>query len=177
MTSRSWFVKTSLFVMVVAFAWLPNAYAFTHVVQAGDTLANLAERYYGKVQNERLLVAANGLDVGSGIRIAPGMRLEVPALMTVRVEEGQTWKDLAIRYLGAEARAFAIAQANDSQPWLFPEVGSEIVIPLFTQSARTDGAYLLGVLDLDSPKLNRFDEEDRRGLEALAAILTGSLTI
>jgi GAF domain-containing protein len=54
---------------------------------------------------------------------------------------------------------------------------SEIVIPLFTSSARTEGAYLLGVLDLDSPKLNRFDEEDRRGLEALATILTGSLTI
>jgi GAF domain-containing protein len=52
---------------------------------------------------------------------------------------------------------------------------SEIVIPLFTRSARTDGASLLGVLDLDSPKLNRFDEDDRRGLEALAAILTGSL--
>ena len=53
---------------------------------------------------------------------------------------------------------------------------SEIVVPLFTQSARTDGAYLLGVLDLDSPKLARFDDEDRRGLEALAAILTGSLS-
>jgi GAF domain-containing protein len=47
---------------------------------------------------------------------------------------------------------------------------SEIVIPLFTQGAR-----LLSVLDLDSPKLARFDEEDRRGLEALAAILTQSL--
>jgi L-methionine (R)-S-oxide reductase len=53
---------------------------------------------------------------------------------------------------------------------------SEIVIPLFTRSARTEGAYLLGVLDLDSPKLARFDEEDRRGLEALAAILTRSLS-
>ena len=106
-----------------------DAIAFTHVVQTGDTLASLAERYYGKVQNERILVAANGLDVGSGIRIAPGMRLEVPALMTVRVEPAQTWKDLAVRYLGAEGRAFAIAQANGSQPWLFPEVGSEIVIP------------------------------------------------
>jgi GAF domain-containing protein len=48
------------------------------------------------------------------------------------------------------------------------------VIPLF---ARTDGAPLLGVLDLDSPKLARFDEEDRRGLEALAAILSNSLGI
>lgn len=114
---------------LVGLVWHAPAHAFTHIVQGGDTLAALAERYYGKVQNERLLVAANALDVGSGIRIAPGMRLEIPALMTVRVEEGQTWKDLAIRYLGAEARAFAIANANDSQPWLFPEVGAEVVIP------------------------------------------------
>jgi phage tail protein X len=131
MTNRFWsrFARTTLLVGSAVLSCLPNAQAFTHVGQAGDTLANLAERYYGKVQNERLLVAANGLDVGSGIRIAPGMRIEIPALMTVRVEEGQTWKELAIRYLGAEARAFAIAQANDSQPWLLPEVGAEVVIP------------------------------------------------
>ena len=54
---------------------------------------------------------------------------------------------------------------------------SEIVIPLFGQSARTEGDYLLGVLDLDSPKLARFDEEDRRGLEALAAVFMRSLIL
>jgi len=52
---------------------------------------------------------------------------------------------------------------------------SEIVVPLMGRSARTEGDYLLGVLDLDSPKLARFDEEDRRGLEALAAIFMQSL--
>lgn len=40
---------------------------------------------------------------------------------------------------------------------------SEIVVPL------VQGDTLHGVLDLDSPKFNRFDEEDRDGLEALAA--------
>ena len=40
---------------------------------------------------------------------------------------------------------------------------SEIVVPLLR-----DGE-LLGVLDLDSPKLARFDDDDRAGLEALAA--------
>jgi L-methionine (R)-S-oxide reductase len=43
---------------------------------------------------------------------------------------------------------------------------SEIVIPL-----RCNGA-LLGVLDIDSPELNRFDAADQRGLERLAGILT-----
>jgi GAF domain-containing protein len=46
-----------------------------------------------------------------------------------------------------------------------PASRSEIVVPL----RGADGAPL-GVLDLDSPLPGRFDEEDRRGLEALAAV-------
>jgi len=42
---------------------------------------------------------------------------------------------------------------------------SEIVVPLVK-----DG-QLLGVLDLDSPKLDRFDSVDQAGLERLAAVL------
>jgi GAF domain-containing protein len=33
---------------------------------------------------------------------------------------------------------------------------------------------LLGVLDLDSPRPARFDEEDARGLEAVVAIFAGA---
>jgi len=42
---------------------------------------------------------------------------------------------------------------------------SEIVVPMVR-----DGA-LLGVLDIDSPKLSRFDEADRAGLERFVATL------
>ena len=42
---------------------------------------------------------------------------------------------------------------------------SEIVIPLFK------GEALIGVLDIDSPILARFDEEDKKGLEHLVHIL------
>jgi GAF domain-containing protein len=42
---------------------------------------------------------------------------------------------------------------------------SEIVVPLVKD------CILLGVLDLDSPKLNRFTEADRTGLEQIAATL------
>ncbi|KKO13207.1 MULTISPECIES: GAF domain-containing protein [Pseudomonas] len=41
---------------------------------------------------------------------------------------------------------------------------SELVIPLVKEGR------LIGVLDLDSPKLGRFSEEDQVGLERLAAI-------
>lgn len=46
---------------------------------------------------------------------------------------------------------------------------SEIVVPL------TIRQRLLGVLDLDSPRVGRFDDADRRGIEKLAAVFTNTL--
>ena len=46
---------------------------------------------------------------------------------------------------------------------------SEIVIPLY------DGEHLIGVWDVDSPKLARFDADDRDGMERLAGIFVDSL--
>ena len=46
---------------------------------------------------------------------------------------------------------------------------SEIVVPLVA------GERLLGVLDVDSPSLARFTDEDAEGLKKLAAIFLGSL--
>jgi GAF domain-containing protein len=47
---------------------------------------------------------------------------------------------------------------------------SEIAIPLL------NWGRLVGVLDVDSPSLNRFDEDDREGLESLAALFLSTLT-
>ncbi|HBO46069.1 MAG TPA: diguanylate cyclase, partial [Planctomycetaceae bacterium] len=43
---------------------------------------------------------------------------------------------------------------------------SEVVIPMVSSDGR-----LLGVLDIDSPVVARFDDEDRRGLETVVATL------
>ena len=43
---------------------------------------------------------------------------------------------------------------------------SEIVLPLLRKDSR-----LIGVLDIDSPELDRFDAEDEAGLSALAKII------
>jgi L-methionine (R)-S-oxide reductase len=48
---------------------------------------------------------------------------------------------------------------------------SEIVVPLMK-----DGR-MIGVLDLDSPKLSRFDREDATGLEQLVKILLSSTAL
>lgn len=47
---------------------------------------------------------------------------------------------------------------------------SEIVVPL----VKADGT-LLGVWDVDSPSIGRFDEEDRAGMEALCAVFMESV--
>ena len=46
---------------------------------------------------------------------------------------------------------------------------SELVVPL------VDGDTLVGVFDLDSPVLDRFDADDQRGIEAIAALFLDSL--
>jgi L-methionine (R)-S-oxide reductase len=46
---------------------------------------------------------------------------------------------------------------------------SELVVPLFR------GGELIGVFDLDSPVLARFDNDDQRGLEAIARVFLETL--
>jgi len=50
-----------------------------------------------------------------------------------------------------------------------PDSNAEIVVPLF------DGEKIRGVLDIDSPKLNRFDAVDQNGLEQFARILAAHI--
>ena len=47
---------------------------------------------------------------------------------------------------------------------------SEIVVPL-----TSDDAHLLGVLDIDSPELDRFDADDEAGLKAIGKIIAAKL--
>ena len=50
-----------------------------------------------------------------------------------------------------------------------PDSKSEIAVPLL------NWGKLIGVLDVDSASLNRFDDDDQEGLEAIASVLVGSL--
>lgn len=59
----------------------------------------------------------------------------------------------------ADVHAFPGHIACDS------ESNSEIVIPIYVEDS------IVGVLDIDSPILNRFDEIDREGLEEFVRIL------
>jgi phage tail protein X len=121
---RSWLFGAAAFSLLMG-----RAQAFTHIVSEKDTLASIAERYYGRIQFEKLLVAANDLDLRGGSPIVRGMRLEVPALGHRIVRQGETWDSLAAELLGSPKRSDVLSLANDSSPWLTPEEGAEIIVP------------------------------------------------
>jgi L-methionine (R)-S-oxide reductase len=47
---------------------------------------------------------------------------------------------------------------------------SEIVVPL-----TSDDSHLIGILDVDSPELDRFDDEDEAGFRAIGKIISAKL--
>ncbi len=104
-----------------------DARAFPYTAQRGDTLAQLSERVYGKVEMEKVLVAANGFD--GDVPMLAGMRVEVPAIVFHRVAPGETWASLAETHLGDARRAEALALSNESMPWIPPPHGREIILP------------------------------------------------
>lgn len=87
-----------------------------------------------------------------------------PACVRIAVGRGVCGAAVAQRrsMLVEDVHAFADHIACDSAS------RSELVVPIVK-----DGR-ILGVLDLDSPKLARFDAEDQAGIETLAAIYVAS---
>lgn len=83
-----------------------------------------------------------------------------PACVRIAVGKGVCGTAAARRetVVVADVHAFPGHIACDSAS------NSEIVVPLVR------GGAVVGVLDLDSPQPGRFDDDDRRGLEALAAL-------
>jgi LysM repeat protein len=82
-------------------------------VRQGETLASIAQRYYGEVSREATLVAANVLSAQINASIVPGIRIVVPSVSYYRVAVGDSWTHIAQRELGSASRATYLAQVNN----------------------------------------------------------------
>ena len=100
-----------------------------HVVARGETLATLAERYYGNVSMETVIVAANYLYLQASPAVAPGTHLVIPSVTYHRVQAGDTWAQLARRHLGDERRGPYLARINGANFDIPPSQGTVIRLP------------------------------------------------
>jgi L-methionine (R)-S-oxide reductase len=147
-----------------------------------EQYAELADQARGLLQGERDRVAnaANlaalvyhalpdlnwvGFYFFDGAELVVGPFQGLPACVRIPLGKGVCGTAAATRQTQrvADVHAFPGHIACDSAS------RSELVVPLF------NGDTLVGVFDLDSPKPDRFDAGDQRGLEAIAAIFLESL--
>ena len=101
-----------------------------------------------------------------GTELVVGPFQGLPACVRIPLDKGVCGAAASTRQtqLVTDVHAFPGHIACDSAS------NSELVVPL----TRADGT-LVGVFDLDSPELGRFDVEDQHGLEAIARAFMESL--
>ncbi|TFH31491.1 MAG: LysM peptidoglycan-binding domain-containing protein, partial [Myxococcales bacterium] len=122
----------SLFLMMGLAVLAADARAqavYTHAVQEGDTLASIAQRYYGDPTREAVLREANRMKGPEVNDLLPGSWIFVPIVTFYRVGPDETWKSLAIRFFGREARAAILIEANNGNRRVEPDAGAELLVP------------------------------------------------
>jgi LysM repeat protein len=159
---------TAMLALVSANASAASAQApLTHVVRPGETLASIAELYYGDPRREGVLVTENGLNSGGGSAIVVGMRLLVPSVWYHKVLEGETWAELATRFYGDPSRAFVLIEANSGKS-VHPDVGAELLVPypLRHIADQNEALRKIAKLYFKNPNginiISRFNEESKR---------------
>ncbi len=101
--------------------------AYVHIVRAGESLASIAQSYYGNPRRDAVLIAENGLP--EPVELIEGMRLVIPTVRYHRVAQGESWRAIAERYYGDPNRALALLKANNARANAPPEEGAQLLIP------------------------------------------------
>lgn len=143
---------------------------FVHVVRPGETLASIAQRYYGDARRESVLVAENGLTAQGGAAIVVGLRLAIPRVAHHRVRVGETWAQIATQHYGDPRRASELVSANAQVSGGQPDVDAELLIPYPLRHVARQGETMRRVAQLyygdqgESSRLLRFNSLRRQRL-------------
>lgn len=118
--------------LLVAFCvllWTKETAAWIHMAKTGETLDQLAIRYYGIPNKESVIRAANGFIHPDDGRLAEGEAIFIPEVRYIRVKEGDSWESLANAFLSSARRAGFLAEMNNMSEDKMPPEGAVIKIP------------------------------------------------
>lgn len=105
--------RTALLLLAIASgSWALPAMGWDHVARAGETLEQLADRYYGRSELSMVIRAANGFVHPDDGRLLEGERVEIPEVIYHRVRPREDWDKLAERFLGSTRRGKYLAELN-----------------------------------------------------------------
>ena len=124
---------------------------YTHAVQEGDTLASIAQRYYGDPTREAVLREANRMKGPSEDGLVPGSWIFIPTVAFYRVGKDETWKSIAARFLGRAMRAATLIEANSGNRRVEPDEGAELLIPYPLRHVVSPGETLTKIAKMYMP--------------------------
>jgi LysM repeat protein len=124
---------------------------YSHAVQEGDTLASIAQRYYGDPTREVVLREANRMKGAAENGLLPGSWLVVPAVAFYRTGKDETWRSIAARFYGHEARASALIEANQANRRVQPDEGAELLVPYPLRHVVAPGETLAKIAQMYMP--------------------------
>lgn len=168
-------MRSSLLLAALAFAAWAGTFGvstvraqaiFSHPVQEGDTLASIAERYYGEPTHEVVLREANRMRSETS-PLVPGSWLLIPTVAYYEVASGDTWKSIALSLFGSEDRAAILIEANDGSRRREPDEGTELLVPYPLRHVVAPGETLARIAEL-------YMEDDPQGLKRLRRFNPGA---
>lgn len=140
---------------------------YTHPVQEGDTLASIAERYYGDPTRESVLREANRMRTNNSAALVSGSWVFIPTVAFYQVRENDTWRSVAAKLYGSEERASTLIEANNANRRDEPDEGAELLVPYPLRHVVAPGETLAKIAKL-------YMGDDSQGLKRLRRFNPGA---
>ncbi len=135
-------------VVVVGLVYPLDAFCWTHIAHSGETLEQLAVRYYGSSEMSMVIRAANGFVHPDDGSVTPGEQIEIPEVTYHNVRGDETWETIANQYLASPKRAPFLAKMNNYDRNKLPPKGTIVKIPYHLRHIFAVGESMRSVIRL-----------------------------
>lgn len=125
----TWTRPIGIVLFCCAITLSPVAHALNHVAREGETIIQLAKRYYGNSDLSMVIRAANGFVHPDDGTLTPGEWVTIPETTPYQFQTGDTWETIANKYLASPERGIFLAKLNNYEDDTVPQEGTLIRIP------------------------------------------------